>query len=79
VASANGILPKPTGKATRAAVVAHFKDGDFVYPGATFGLTPDELAAHAATANPRRHSWEEDGEDGETLEDPGSADLQDAA
>ena len=78
VASANGILPKPTGKATRAAVVAHFKDGDYVYPGATFGLMSDELAAHAAAANPRRHSWEEDGEDGETLEDPGSANLQDA-
>jgi ParB family chromosome partitioning protein len=79
VASANGILPKPTGKATRAAVVAHFKDGDYVYPGATFGLSADEVAGHADAANPRRYNWEDDAEAGEEPLDGNNPDLEDAA
>ena len=72
IASANGILPKPTGKATRAAVVAHFKHGDYVYPGATFGLTADEVAAHAEAGNPRSHRFDQDDEreGGEEAVDP---------
>ncbi|GLR66911.1 peptide transporter [Acidocella aquatica] len=80
VASANGILPKPTGKLTRAAVIAQFKDGDYVYPGATFGLAADEIGAHAAAGNPRKHNFSDvEPEDGEQLNDPDAADLEDAA
>jgi ParB family transcriptional regulator, chromosome partitioning protein len=80
VASANGILPKPTGKATRAAVISHFKDGDYTYPRATFGLSPDEVEAHAEAGKPRSHSWEgDDGDENAETTDPDSADLEDAA
>jgi ParB family transcriptional regulator, chromosome partitioning protein len=81
VASANGILPKPTGKATRAAVVAHFKDGDYVYPGATFGLTADEVAAHDEAGNPRSYRFDEDDEpeNDEEPVDTQEDDLEDAA
>ena len=80
VASANGILPKPTGKATRAAVIAQFKDGDYVYPGAKFGLTADEIAAHAGAGNPRSYRYDDDEpENGEHPDGPGGADLEDAA
>jgi ParB/RepB/Spo0J family partition protein len=81
VASANGILPKPTGKLTRAAVVAHFKDGDYVYPGATFGLSSDDVAAHAEAGKPRSYRFDEaDGpESGEDPVDPEGTDLEDAA
>ncbi len=81
VASANGILPKPTGKLTRAAVVAHFKDGDYVYPGATFGLSSDDVAAHAEAGKPRSYRFDEaDGpESGEDLVEPEGTDLEDAA
>jgi ParB/RepB/Spo0J family partition protein len=80
VASANGVLPKPTGKLTRAAVIAQFKDGDYVYPGAQFGLAADEIAAHAEAGNPRKHNFSDVGpEDGEQLNDPDAADLDAAA
>jgi len=49
VAAANGILPRPTGKATRAAVVDRFKTERFVYPAATFALSQDELTKLAET------------------------------
>jgi ParB/RepB/Spo0J family partition protein len=79
IASANGVLPKPTGKATRAAVVAHFKDSDYVYPGASFGLSAEEIEAHAGAGNPRSYSWEhDDGEDGAGAPDTDDADLEDA-
>lgn len=77
VASAHGILPKPTGKLTRTAVIAHFKDGDYVYPGAQFGLSPDEIAAHAEAGNRRRVRFDDGGaEDGEPHDDPDAADLE---
>lgn len=81
VASANGILPKPTGKATRAAVVAHLKDGDYVYPGATFGLSDDEVAAHGEAVNPRTYRFDQDDEPagGEEAVDPELDGLEDAA
>ncbi|MEE3503633.1 hypothetical protein [Acidiphilium acidophilum] len=49
VAAANGILPRPTGKATRAAVVDRFKTQRFVYPAATFALSQEELTKLAET------------------------------
>ena len=80
VASAQGILPKPIGKLTRAAVVAHFKDGDYVYPGAQFGLSPDEIASHTVAGNRRQVGFDDDGvEDGEPHGDPDAPDLEDAA
>jgi ParB/RepB/Spo0J family partition protein len=84
VASANGILPKPTRKATRAALVAHFKDADYVYPGATFCLSAEEIAGHAGAGNPRTYSWDhddaEDGEEAPDTSDPtGGRDLDEAA
>jgi ParB family chromosome partitioning protein len=52
VARAESVNAAPRAKDTRARMVARFKDGTFVYPGALFRLTPEELAAAAQ----RRHS-----------------------
>jgi ParB family chromosome partitioning protein len=60
IASANGVLPKPTGKATRAALIERFKDEHFVYPGAKFALGAAETATLAERAK--------DAEDDEPLE-----------
>jgi len=47
IGSANAVLPCQTGKATRAAVIARFKNATFVYEGAKFDLTAAEVAIHA--------------------------------
>ena len=47
VARAEGVNIAPRAKDTRARMVTRFKDGTFVYPGALFRLTPEELAASA--------------------------------
>jgi ParB family chromosome partitioning protein len=47
VARAESVNIAPRAKDTRACMVTHFKDGTFVYPGALFRLTPEELAAPA--------------------------------
>jgi ParB/RepB/Spo0J family partition protein len=44
---AGGVNIAPRAKDTRARMVTRFKDGTFVYPGALFRLTPEELAAAA--------------------------------
>jgi ParB/RepB/Spo0J family partition protein len=46
-ARAEGVRVEPRAKDTRARMVARFKDGVFVYPGALFRPTPDDLAAAA--------------------------------
>ena len=79
VASAHGILPKPTGKATRAAVIAHFKDGDYVYHGAKFALTEDQIATHAEAGTPGSYGYDDEGpEDGEQSGDPDAPAPDDA-
>jgi ParB family chromosome partitioning protein len=50
LASANGILPRTTGKATRAALVERFKTEHFVYPGAKFALDAAESTVLAERA-----------------------------
>jgi hypothetical protein len=75
VARAESVNIAPRAKDTRARMVTRFKDGTFVYPGALFRLTPEELAALAE----RRHGrsdWvgpatEDDGESGEDEADTG--------
>ena len=47
VARAESVNIAPRAKDTRARMVTRFKDGTFVYPGALFRLTPEELAASA--------------------------------
>ena len=47
VARAESVNIAPRAKDTRACMVTRFKDGTFVYPGALFRLTPEELAAPA--------------------------------
>ena len=51
-------------------MVTHFKDGTFVYPGALFRLTPEELAAPAEQRH-GRSGWVSPvaGDDGESGED----------
>ncbi|MDX5929726.1 ParB N-terminal domain-containing protein [Acidiphilium acidophilum] len=49
IGSASGVLPRPTGKATRAAVVDRFKTERFVYPAANFALSQEELTKLAET------------------------------
>lgn len=50
VAAANGVLPRQTGKATRAALVERFKDEPYVYPAARFELTAGEADSFAERA-----------------------------
>jgi hypothetical protein len=76
VAKTEGINIAPRAKDTRARMVTRFKDGTFVYPGALFRLTPEELAASAEQRH-GRSGWVnpvtgDDGEDGEGGEDDGS-------
>jgi hypothetical protein len=46
-ARAEGVRVEARAKDTRARMVMRFKDGTFVYPGALFRLTPEELQAAA--------------------------------
>jgi ParB family chromosome partitioning protein len=48
VASAHGVLPRQTGKATRAAFIDRFNEERFTYDGSRFSLTPEEQKEHAA-------------------------------
>ena len=47
VTAAEGVRVEVRARDTRARMVARFKDGAFVYPGALFRLTPEEQAATA--------------------------------
>ena len=47
VARAEGVNIAPRAKDTRARIVTHFKRGTFVYPGALFRVTAEELEAAA--------------------------------
>jgi len=70
-ARAEGVNVAPRAKDTRARMVTRFKDGTFMYPGALFRLTPEELAAAAERRHGRSAAgWinpvtSEDGEGGE--------------
>jgi hypothetical protein len=62
-------------------MVKHFKDGTFVYPGALFRLTPEELTA-AAEQRHGRSGWVnpvtgDDGEDDAGAEDEAGFDNDD--
>jgi ParB family chromosome partitioning protein len=67
VAKAEGVNIAPRAKDTRARMVTRFKDGTFVYPGALFRLTPEELAAAERASSRSGDGWVDpaDGEDGE--------------
>jgi ParB/RepB/Spo0J family partition protein len=47
VAVAESVNIAPRAKDTRARMIARFREGNFIYPGALFRLTPDEPAAAA--------------------------------
>jgi ParB family chromosome partitioning protein len=70
VARAESVNIAPRAKDTRARMVTRFKDGTFVYPGALFRLTPEELAASAEHRH-GRSDWvgPATGDDGESGED----------
>ena len=70
VARAESVNIAPRAKDTRARMVTRFKDGTFVYPGALFRLTPEELAAPAEQRH-GRSGWVSPvaGDDGESGED----------
>ena len=65
VAAANGVLPRQTGKATRAALVERFKDEPYVYPAARFELTAGEADSFAERAADAASCDAEDDEAGE--------------
>jgi hypothetical protein len=44
IAASSGVLPRPTGKATRAAVIERFKDERFVHPAAAFVMSAEDIA-----------------------------------
>ena len=70
VARAESVNIAPRAKDTRARMITRFKEGTFVYPGALFRLTPEELAASAEQRH-RRSGWvgPATGDDGESGED----------
>ena len=74
-ATAESVNIAPRAKDTRARIVTRFKDGTFVYPGALFRLTPEELAVSAEQRH-GRSGWVgpatgDDGESGEDEDDAG--------
>jgi ParB family chromosome partitioning protein len=44
IATSSGVLPRPTGKATRAAVIERFKDERYIHPAAAFELSAEDIA-----------------------------------
>jgi ParB/RepB/Spo0J family partition protein len=65
VGSANGVLPRQTGKATRAALIEKLKNEAYVYPPARFALSNGEsnaLADRAKSAGRFAHSLGNDGD-----------------
>ena len=76
-ARAEGVNIAPRANDTRARMVTRFAEGTFVYPGALFRLTPEELAAAASHRHARSGAgWvgpvtgsdSEGGEDGSAAE-----------
>jgi hypothetical protein len=68
-AAAEAVRIEVRGKDTRARLVERFKDGVYVYPGARFALTEEDLA-RAKASEPRRYvpgtGWSSsDGDDGD--------------
>jgi hypothetical protein len=58
----------PRAKDTRARMVKHFADGAYVYPGAIFRLTDEDLANDAAASRSRYvpgTGWGDAGDDGQ--------------
>jgi ParB family transcriptional regulator, chromosome partitioning protein len=83
VASAHGVLPRQTGKATRAAFIDRFKDERFTYDGSRFALTLKEQQEHAAQVSRANTALSENsdietGLDGPDEGDPGDGSDQDA-
>jgi ParB/RepB/Spo0J family partition protein len=87
VAVAESVNIAPRAKDTRARMVARFQEGLFVYPGALFRLTPEELAAaqdgrdrfggsEADPADTAAGEAESGTEDGATASDADAADDQ---
>jgi ParB family transcriptional regulator, chromosome partitioning protein len=77
IAKAEGVTVAPKVVHTRERMIARFKDGTFVYPGALFRLTPEELA----TSTEQRHGrsgWVSpvNGEDGQGGEDDDPAERE---
>jgi ParB family chromosome partitioning protein len=75
VASANGVQPRQTGKATRAAFIERFKGERFTYDACRFALSAEEqrdYAGRTQRASPDLSSQEDDataGPDGENAGD----------
>jgi ParB/RepB/Spo0J family partition protein len=79
-ARTEGVRIEARAKDTRTRMVTRFKDGSFVYPGALFRLTPEEMEAAAERRHARSGTgWvgPATGEDGDGGED-GSADEPEA-
>ena len=73
VGASHGILPRQTGKATRAAVMERFKDERFVYDGARFALSAENLA-DIGERQAENATYHEDFADGEDETDVDTAD-----
>ncbi len=74
VGSANGVLPRQTGKATRAALIERLKNEAYVYPPARFALSEGEsqaLADRVKSAGRFAHSPGDDGD----VDDQAETDL----
>ncbi|GAB0120378.1 ParB/RepB/Spo0J family partition protein [Acidisoma sp. 7E03] len=80
-AAANGLRVEARVKDTRANMVSHFADATWVYPGATFALTQDQIDAIETGDKTSGPEDDLDGEDEASSEegDDGYAEFADAA
>ena len=63
-AAAEGVRAEARAKDTRARLIERFKAGAYVYPGALFKLTPDEVATAAEMQRGASdNDWKDTGED----------------
>jgi len=70
------VLPRQRVKDTRAALVEHFKEGNFVHPSALFAPDPEKLAAWLKKNEPIEQSDDEDGSTDELTDDLAAADIE---
>lgn len=74
VAQLSGVLPRQTGKATRAAVLERFKDERFIYPDASFAISEEARLSHAAAVKQHAQIQADTADDDDTEDaeaDPG--------
>ena len=74
-ATALNVLPRQTGKATRAALIEHVGEATYILPAARFTLSPADVARLEAETSDRPAYGDAEGDNAD-LEDAGNGDLE---